>query len=326
MAKLSRRDFMKTGLAAAGAAGVSRAPLPGSVKGATGGELATLIDTRKCIACGACVDACRYSNAEKFPEPEKPLPGMFPERVKVEDWSDKRDVRDRLTPYNWLYVDTVWVEHDGVEHEVNIPRRCMHCQNPPCADLCPFGAARKQNDGITRIDADICLGGAKCKIVCPWHVPQRQTGVGLYKKLPTTRFAGNGVMFKCDRCYDRLDEGGLPACIEECPEAVQKIGPRDRIMSEARRLAEEEGAYLYGMDENGGTNTVYVSAVPFEIINRALDKGPGRPHMDKVANAMDTEENLTMALLIAPFAGLAAAALRIFGFATPGGGKEEQDV
>jgi Fe-S-cluster-containing dehydrogenase component len=42
-------------------------------------------------------------------------------------------------------------------------------------------------------------------------------------------FAGNGVMYKCDRCYDQLALIRMPACIEACPEHVQTIGPRDEI-------------------------------------------------------------------------------------------------
>ena len=34
--------------------------------------------------------------------------------------------------------------------------------------------------------------------------------------------------------------------------------------------------------------------------------GRGRPHMDRVANSMENEENLVWALLLAPVAGLAA--------------------
>jgi Fe-S-cluster-containing dehydrogenase component len=65
-------------------------------------QIATLVDISKCIGCEACVDACGEVNADKYPDPKKPFPEMFPPRVKVSDWSDKQDVTDRLTPYNWL--------------------------------------------------------------------------------------------------------------------------------------------------------------------------------------------------------------------------------
>ena len=310
---ISRRSFLKGSLAAAGAACASQVPLPAAAKAGTGRELATLIDIRKCIGCEACVDACREVNDFKYPQPEKPFPKMYPGRVKVADWSDEdgREVRDRLTPYNWLTIQSATVDINGEATELTFPRRCMHCQNPPCADLCPWGAARKLENGITLIHADICLGGKKCQVVCPWDIPQRQTGVGLYLDILPS-LAGNGVMYKCDRCYNRIAAGETPACIEECPEDVQIIGPREKIVAEARRLAKEENVYIYGETENGGTNTLYVSPVPFETLNAAIAKGPGKPHFDRVADQMAQADNLAKAMLIAPFAGLAAAAARVY--------------
>jgi formate dehydrogenase iron-sulfur subunit len=309
--KISRRSFIKGGLAAAAGIAASSLPLPATVKGATGEELATLIDIRKCIGCEACVEACQEVNGHKFPEPEKPFPKMYPNRVKVFDWSEKRDVTDRLTPYNWLFIQEATVTVNGKEETFTFPRRCMHCQNPPCADLCPWGAARKLKNGITVIDSDICLGGSKCKNVCPWHIPQRQTGVGLYLDvLPS--LAGNGVMYKCDRCYNRIEKGKLPACIEVCPEKVQKIGPRDEIVKEAHAIAKEINGYIYGEKENGGTNTIYVSPVPFKELNKAREKGPGRPHLKPVADSMAHADNLAKAMVIAPFAGIAAAVGKVY--------------
>jgi len=309
--EISRRSFLKGGLAAAGAMAASTLPLPEAVKASTGEELATLIDIRKCIGCGACVEACQEVNEPKFPEPEKPFPKMYPSRVKVSDWSDKRDVTDRLTPYNWLFIQEATVTVNGKEETLTIPRRCMHCQNPPCADLCPWGAARKLRNGITRIDADICLGGSKCKTVCPWHFPQRQTGVGLYLDI-LPNFAGNGVMYKCDRCYNRIEKGELPACIDICPEKVQKIGPRDKIIKEAHAIAKVIKGYIYGKKENGGTNTIYVSPVPFAELNKAIEIGPGMPDLNPVKDSMAHADNLAKAMIIAPIAGIAAAAGKFY--------------
>jgi Fe-S-cluster-containing dehydrogenase component len=304
---ISRRSFLRGGLAAAAA--VAASGMPGPISAAEAGEqghLATLMDIRKCIGCGACIDACRATNAHKYPEPKKPFPKMYPARVKVSDWSDKREVSDRLTPYNWLTIQHATVTVNGEETELTIPRRCMHCVNPPCVKLCPWGSAKQQRNGLSRIDPEICLGGSKCKDVCPWDIPQRQTGVGLYLDLMPS-LAGNGVMFKCDRCYDRIAKGEAPACIEACPEGVQTIGPREEIVAQARGIAREIGGFIYGETENGGTNTIYVSPAPFEELNRAMERGEGRPHFAPVADAMAEANNLAAALVIAPVAGLAAA-------------------
>ncbi len=309
MKKVSRKNFLKISAIGTGIFSASAVSVPVLANTLKKGELATMLDLRKCIGCEECVYACREINKPKFPEPQKPFPKMIPSKVKAEDWSEKRDVAERLTPYNWLYIQTATVEKDGKNHEVYIPRRCMHCGNPPCVNLCPFGALSKNEKGISIIDDDLCMGGAKCRDVCPWSIPQRQTGVGLYLDL-IPAYAGNGVMYKCDRCYDRIEKGELPACIEVCPENVQKIGPRDEIIKEAKKIAIKENCYLYGIDENGGTNTVYISAYPFEELNTVIDKGRGKPHLNKVENSMATAENLSIALLIAPFAGIAAGILK----------------
>ena len=307
---ISRRAFLKSGLTAAAVATLTGPAASTAAAAGTGSQLATLIDISKCIGCGACVEACREANAAKFPTPAKPFPRMYPERVNVSDWSARKDVDDRLTPYNWLFIQEVTVEHQGETMDLTIPRRCMHCVNPPCVKLCPWGAARQYANGISRIDTDMCLGGSKCKDVCPWDVPQRQTGDGLYLKLVPS-LAGNGIMNKCDRCYERVASGGAPSCIEACPEEVQIIGPRDAMIARANDLARETGGYLYGIEENGGTNTIYLSPLPFEAINQALGTGPGRPHLGPAADRMADANNIGWAMLAAPLAGAAAAAARL---------------
>lgn len=317
---MNRRAFLKgaaaaAGLAAAGPAAAVAAPETSPDAPKPKQELATLFDLSQCIGCGACVEACREANDHKKPEPQKPFPAMVPKRVKVEDWSERRDVIERLTPYNWLYVQDFEVEHDGETVELHMPRRCMHCVNPPCANLCPWGAAYKEDDGAVRINDEICLGGAKCRSVCPWDIPQRQTGVGLYLDLLPS-MAGNGVMYKCDRCLgsadmDDLGKGELPACIEACPMDVQQIGPRDEIIRKAHELAESMNGYIYGETENGGTNTIYVSPVPFETLAASFKPGPGRPGLGPVADSMADENTLATALAVAPLAGLAAGLLTV---------------
>jgi Fe-S-cluster-containing dehydrogenase component len=317
--KINRRLFLASGLAAAAGA-VAR---PAQALAGEGGSsstndavvLATLLDISKCIACGACVDACRETNGHKFPKPEKPFPKMYPAKVKVADWSDRQDVDDRLTPYNWLYIQTATGEYNGQPFELHVPRRCLHCQNPPCANLCPWGAASKDSKGIVSINDEICLGGSKCKDVCPWHIPERQTGVGLYLKLAPS-FAGNGVMYKCDRCRDRVALGETPACIEICPEGVQTIGPREEILAQARELAERTGGFIYGDTENGGTNTFYVSPVPFDVLNKAVEQGAGKPHLASVGNPFVKEEQLARAVYAAPLVGLVAGVLHLVRGAT----------
>ncbi len=80
-------------------------------------------------------------------------------------------------------------------------------------------------------------------------------------------------------------------------------------MTQAKALAREMNGFIYGLDENGGTNTIYVSPVPFELLDRAVEKGKGKPHLKKVKDVMADETNLAAAALVAPIAGVTAGLL-----------------
>jgi formate dehydrogenase iron-sulfur subunit len=326
---MNRRQFLKGGLSVAGTALVVEAARPGTAQAkASGGaakaaieQVGTFIDLTRCDGCPgqktpACVEACRVSNAERFPEPRpEDLKPYWPQK-KFEDWSDKRHLTGRLTPYNWTTVQRVEVEHQGRRVTLNVPRRCMHCDNPPCAKLCPFGAQSKTALGPVVIDEELCFGGAKCRSVCPWGIPARQAGVGLYLEV-APKFAGGGVMYKCDLCHSKVAQGGSPACVEACPKQAITFGPKEQMRKLAHERVAEIGGYLYGEAENGGTSTFYASPVPFEAIHQALaeqrkaspnPEAPGFPLMPVgVENYLQTSNGLASTLLLAPVAGVLAA-------------------
>jgi Fe-S-cluster-containing dehydrogenase component len=307
---LTRRSFLKksafiTAVGASGAVGVAGTAF------AKRGTAATFIDLTKCDGCRGeamprCVEACRTVNRTKFPEPETPIKNLWPQKTH-DDWSTKRDVIDTLTPYNWTTVQKVNVDGE----EIFIPRRCMHCENPPCANLCPFGALNRYGDGSVVINHDLCLGGAKCKSVCPWHIPQRQSGVGLYMKLQPMP-AGGGVMYKCDLCHDRLKKGQIPSCVEACEKRLGAarplfFGDREKIAKMARDRAKEVNGFIYGEKENGGTATLYVSRVPFEKIDSKLTEAKSKLLLGKVENPLREANRWAKGFLIGPIVGALGA-------------------
>jgi Fe-S-cluster-containing dehydrogenase component len=309
--QFTRRSFLKAGLLGSAAVACDLW-VPRVATASRGANVCTLFDLRKCIACEACVEACRDINQAKFPVLEGPIPVKFPQsKVTIADWTspEKREVRDRLTPFNWLMIQTATGTYKGREFELHVPRRCMHCHNAPCVNLCPFGVAFTQRNGIVRIHPDLCMGGGKCKAVCPWQIPERQSGVGSYLNM-LPNFAGNGVMFKCDRCYNRVALGELPACIEACPKEVQTIGPKKEMVQRAHALAGETDGFIYGELESGGTNTIYVSPVPFDVLNGVITAGSGVPHLKPVSDPMAVVNRLGLALLAGPMIGAVIAAGR----------------
>ena len=111
------------------------------------------------------------------------------------------------------------------------------------------------------------FGGAKCRDVCPWNIPQRQAGVGIYLKVEP-KLAGGGVMYKCDFCADLIAQGKEPACSTECPKKAMLVLPISQAEEKFKSLAKNR--FVYGKEENGGTATWYVCSMPFEKINRQL--------------------------------------------------------
>jgi len=321
MSDFSRREFLKRSAAAGVAGGVA---LTGFSKNAGASDVAqvgTIIDLTKCDGCNgldtpACVTACREENKDRFPEPIENIENYWPHKKK-EDWSKKRGLTSRLTPYNWTFVQKTEVEHDGKQHTLHIPRRCMHCDNPPCANVCPFSVQHKTPEGPVVIDHDLCFGGAKCRDVCPWGIPARQAGVGIYLDI-APKLAGGGVMYKCDLCYNRVKSGREPACVEACPRNAIIFGEKEKMRALARSRADQINGYVYGDKENGGTSTFYVSPVPFEKIDAELmkqkssqsnPKAPGFPGMPvDVENFTETANGIAWSMAIAPVAGIAAAA------------------
>ncbi len=307
---ISRRTFL-SGAAAAAAATIIR---PANARAESGEPIATLIDISLCDGCEGkdsplCIQACRTKNRANFPKPDQAMLKDYWPKEYHEDWSSKQDVITRLTPYNWLYVDEIYLEIDGEDKRINIPRRCMHCDKPPCVELCPFGTAKKSSSGPVYIEQALCFGGAKCRSVCPWHVPQRQAGVGIYTKLDPIPIGG-GSMFKCDLCRDLLAQGQDPVCMSACPRKAMLIGPRAEIEAEAQRRADQLGGYIYGKDEHGGTTTLYVSQYSFKqyddyMIEDVDPKSVMRFH--KPDNKAEDAGSLAKMALLAPFVGALGA-------------------
>lgn len=309
--KIDRRTFLTGGAAATALTFLPRAEAQASVKP---DSFATLIDISKCDGCEGkevpmCVSACREGRKAEFPEPPKAeLRDYWPQK-KHEDWSGKRHISDRFTPYNWIFVQHVKVG----DQVISIPRRCMHCDSPACSKLCPFGVNHKTPEGPVYIDQSLCFGGAKCRTVCPWSVPQRQAGVGIYTLWQKYLPVGGGVMFKCDLCRGRLAENKTPLCIENCPKQAMQIGRRDAIYNQALQLKEKYNGDIYGMSENSGTSTIYVSKVPFADIDKALiDQGIETQknkvvRLHKPENILEKQKGWALLSMVSPLLGAVAA-------------------
>ena len=76
-------------------------------------------------------------------------------------------------------------------------------------------------------------------------------------------------MTKCELCSHRLEKGLKPGCTSVCPTGAVIFGPRSVLVMEAQqRIRNTPGRYyqdrVYGETDNGGTQALYLSHVPFE--------------------------------------------------------------
>ena len=109
------------------------------------------------------------------------------------------------------------------------------------------------------------MGCRFCMVSCPYDIPKFEFN------------SPNPRILKCRMCADRLQEGKMPACVENCPAEALTFGTRREMLDLARtRIAEEPDKYvhhIYGEHEVGGTGWLYLSAVPFDQIGFRTDLG-----------------------------------------------------
>jgi Fe-S-cluster-containing dehydrogenase component len=97
-----------------------------------------VIDVARCTDCRACVVPCSVENN---------------------------------VPINHTHI---WVKDLGMQGEFPnlqrgfVPYNCMHCDNPPCIDVCVSGATFKDADtGLVLVDQEACIGCGYCVEACP---------------------------------------------------------------------------------------------------------------------------------------------------------------
>lgn len=120
------------------------------------------------------------------------------------------------------------------------------------------------------------------------------------------RLCRRWVRYKCDFCADRLQDGQTPACAQSCPQKAISFLPLEQALITVRQMAANR--YLYGVNENGGTATWYISSVPFEELNKAIVENQkntekaGRPAFQAVAPQLKESSSWAIATLAAPLA------------------------
>jgi molybdopterin-containing oxidoreductase family iron-sulfur binding subunit len=192
---------------------------------------AMVVDPVKCQkkeGCVLCVKACHQAhNVPDVPTPK--------EEVK---WIWKESFQHAFPDQEAAYVDPALTSRD-------LPVLCNHCDEPPCARVCPTEATWKRADGIVMMDWHRCIGCRYCVAACPYGSRSfnfRDPRPHLAKADLAFPTRTKGVVEKCTFCEERLSRGEPPACVAACPEKAMTFGNVDDPASEVRRLLRERYA------------------------------------------------------------------------------------
>lgn len=155
-----------------------------------------VLDQAKCIGCNACQVACKDRNHLEAGK-------------------------------NFRRSDTIGYKEDGITKYAHFSGGCHHCEDPECLAACPFGALKKNEDGIVLADATLCRGCGACERACK------------YGAIYVSEWSHKAM--KCDGCAELRAQGRQPACVEACPThclEFREIGEEDTENDLAIRLAE----------------------------------------------------------------------------------------
>ncbi|MBI4459115.1 MAG: 4Fe-4S dicluster domain-containing protein [Acidobacteria bacterium] len=202
-----------------------------------------VIDLDKCTACQACVVACQVENNVPFMQPEEAQKG--------------RNIY-------WLKL-VPFPEGQFPEAKVRfLPLPCMHCDEPPCIQVCPVDATNINSEGIVRQIFARCIGCRYCTTACPytvrsfnWYKPEWPEPMQEARN-PDVSVRPKGVVEKCTLCHHRLQKARAkamsedrplasgeytPACVESCPPKAMVFGDLDDPNSEVSQLARSPRAF-----------------------------------------------------------------------------------
>ncbi|TFH35977.1 MAG: 4Fe-4S dicluster domain-containing protein [Bacteroidia bacterium] len=192
------------------------------------------LDLSRCIGCRRCEYACVKENNQSRNPQIHWIKVLQMEKEKGIDFMDSN-----------IHYDPELVPEEGYFY---LPVSCQQCKNPPCIKVCPAKATWKEEDGITVVDYNWCIGCRYCMAACPYgarHFNWGEPNVPDEEINPVTHYLGNrprikGVVEKCTFCIQRVREGKYPSCVEICPTGSRKFGNLLDPDSEIRYILENK--------------------------------------------------------------------------------------
>ena len=174
-------------------------------------QYAIVVELDRCIGCHACQTACKAENDISL--------------------GTSRNHTYTMGPVGTFPTLSMYF----------LPLMCQQCENPACEAVCPTGACYKsEDDGVVRIDPELCIGCRSCQKACPYQANNFN---------PEKR-----VMDKCDLCAAARENGDVPACVKNCAGAALHFGDINDPDSEVGRLLAANEGYVFALKDEKGVN------------------------------------------------------------------------
>ncbi len=152
-------------------------------------QLAIITDLNRCVGCQACTVACKTVN-------DVPIGSYWNRMLRVGP-NPKPNGSGQFPDVEMYFI----------------PKQCQHCVNPPCVQVCPVGATYKLDNGIVKIDTDVCIGCQSCVGACPYGIRYLDMDMGAVQK--------------CTMCEEKVARGELPQCVTQCGGSARFFGDLD---------------------------------------------------------------------------------------------------
>ncbi|MFH0976804.1 MAG: 4Fe-4S dicluster domain-containing protein [Spirochaetota bacterium] len=197
-----------------------------------------VIDMKRCIGCHTCAVACKQGN-----------------NLPKDIWWN------RVLTFGGNSIDTPYGAYPNLEMQY-LTVNCQQCEEAACVKACPSGATYKREDGIVMQDYDVCLGCRLCIMACPY------TGVRTYNEERPKYYSEfpvgdsnvdtqqKGTVSKCNFCYNGVDKGLEPNCVEVCPAKARYFGDIEDANSEVVKLLKTR-KHIQLLPERGTEPSVY---------------------------------------------------------------------
>jgi len=276
--KVNRRQFLKITATGVGASlcPAQASALQREAKQLSPDAMGMLYDSTLCIGCKACMVACKQAN------------GMPVESTDVNPlWDAPLETSGDTLNVIKLYKNGSGKHKDQVQDGFAFMKRhCLHCVDPSCVSVCPVSAMTKDPvKGMVEHHPDRCIGCRYCVYSCPFGIPKYEYDEAF------------GQIQKCQFCAHLQAKGETPACCNVCPTGASLFGRVDELKQESqRRLQAKAGdeyifprghlgvdhqeytghighyqQHVYGYNELGGTQVMYMAAIPFDKLGLPTD-------------------------------------------------------